>query len=136
MSLRNPNLNFEKQETKNLLARYDFKYFLQKNIEENNYQPDQIKVLFDSHTNAIAEMKTKYLKNRRQYNYFCEGQVRKMFKDGLLTSHLNLDGTREFSIIDFHGYGENWAFFEHWKKFQNRKVTSEKIWKIVTRIGS
>jgi len=130
------NLNFEDKSTKTLLSKLDFEYFLRQNIEVENYKTDDVNKIFSSYKKLKAELKIKSSQNKKQFYYFSEGQVRKMYTGGLLPSMFELDEGRKHTIFEFEPIGENWAYFDYWKKAYHRKLTNEKIWDIVVKTGS
>ena len=129
-------LDFEKDDTKKLLAKLDFEFFLKQNIEIEKYSTTDIDSIYSSFKTANGEIKRKAKGNRKQFNYYAEGQVRKMFTGGLLPALFELDESRSHSIIDFPVVGNSWAYFNYWRKYQRRKITKEKIWDIVVKSGS
>jgi hypothetical protein len=130
------NLNFENDETKKLLCKLDFGYFLRQNFEEENYNQVDIDTIYEVFKTTTEQIKEKAKKDSAQFNLYCESQVRKMFTGGLLTSTFGLDEGRGYTIFDFKGTGENWAYFYHWQKYHKRKVTLNKVWDITIKVGS
>lgn len=129
-------LNFEDKTTKELLSKLDFEYFLKQNIEIEKYSSENVEELYSSYQFHKKELGIKSKKNKKQFHYYIEGQVRKMFDGGLLPAMFELDGGRKHTIFDFPPIGENWAYFDYWKKSYNRKLTKERIWNYITRTGS
>lgn len=129
-------LSFEDETTKDLLARLDLKYFLEQNIQEENYTELALKQMRARFASTTAELKARSRKRSSQLHLFAEGQVRKMFNGGLLPSLFHLNDIRDFRIEDFVAFGDNWAYFNHWQKRHKRKVTGAKVWTIVVRSGS
>ncbi len=82
----------------------------------------------------IKQVKSK--KNKKQFNYYAEGQVRKMFTGGFLPALFELDETRRHTIHNFQGIGDSWAYFAYWQKYQKRKVSKEKVWDVLIKTGS
>ena len=70
------------------------------------------------------------------FYYFCEGKVRKGFTGGFLPSHFEMDESREHTIMRFEDVGEDWAYFYYWQKYYRRKITEEKIWEYIIKMGS
>ena len=132
----NTNLNFEDKSTKELLSKLDFEYFLRQNIEIENYNNEDVNKIFSNYKKYKTDLKIKSSQNRKQFYYFTEGQVRKMFTGGLLPAMFELDEGRKHTIFEFEPIGENWAYFDYWKKAYNRKLTREKIWNSVVKTGS
>lgn len=130
------NTEFDKKPTKELLTKLNFEYFLNRNIREEKYTEENIQKLYSSFKSNQARIRMEVKENPKQFNYFCEGQVRKMFTGGLLTSHFNLDDTRELTIIDFAEYGTNWAYFMHWQQNQKNQLKKEKIWNSLIKTGA
>jgi hypothetical protein len=129
-------LNFEYNETKAYLAKLDFEFFLKQNIEAENYSQADIDKVYSTYHQTTKLIRSKAKANKKQFNYYVEGQVRKMFTGGFLPALFELDESRGHTIFDFPGVGESWAYFKHWQTYQNRKVTKEKIWDRVVKTGS
>ncbi len=132
----NTNLNFENNDTKELLAKLDFEFFLKQNILVERYGEKDIQSIYTSYKTNLKELKNRAIGNKKQFHYFTEGKVRKMFIGGLLPAMFELSDDRSHTFIDFPGIGENWAYFKHWQKYYRRKITREKIWSIVLKSGS
>jgi len=130
------DLNFEQDTTKKLLSQLDFDFFLKQNIEKEKYKQEDIDKIYLSYRQTLTLIKTKAKENKKQFNFYSEGQVRKMFTGGLLPSMFELNETRGHTLIDFPAVGENWAYFSHWQTYQKRKITREKIWNIIIKTGS
>jgi len=129
-------LDFEKEDTKNLLAKLDFGFFLEMNINDHTYNRNDIDIIYSEFEKTKQLIKTKSKENKKQYNYFTEVQVRKMFTGGLLPSTFGLNESRGYTIMDFKSTGENWAYFDHWQKYQKHKITKAKIWDFTVKTGS
>lgn len=127
-------LNFEQDDTKKLLAKLDFEFFLKQNCEEEKYNQDDIDKIYISYQQTLKQIKAQ--ENKKQFNYFAEGKVRKMFTGEFLPALFELDESRRNIILDFSATGENWAYFKLWQIYYKRKVTKEKIWDIVIKTGS
>ena len=132
----NTALNFEDKETKELLSKLNFEFFLNQNIKTENYDKKNIDSIYLEFKNTENKIKSQIKNNRKQYNFYLEGQVRKMFTGGLLPGLFLLDESRKNVIFNFSGYGENWAYFNYWQKYYRRKITTQKLWNIITKIGS
>ncbi|MBE7510475.1 MAG: hypothetical protein HS118_09795 [Bacteroidia bacterium] len=130
------NLDFEQEDTKKLLSQLDFDFFLKQNIEKEKYKQEDIDKIYSSYRQTLTRIKTKAKENKKQFNFYSEGQVRKMFTGGLLPSMFELNENRGHTLIDFPAVGENWAYFSHWQTYQKRKITREKIWNIIIKTGS
>ena len=59
-----------------------------------------------------------------------------MFTGGFLPTLFHLDETRQHIFIAFSDIGNNWAYFEFWKKHYQKKVTREQIWDMTVKVGS
>jgi hypothetical protein len=130
------DFNFEQETTKKLLSQRDFEFFLKQNIEKSEYKQEDIDKIYSCFLQTVKQIKEKAKENKRQFNFYSEGKVRKMFTGGLLTSLFELDENRGHEIIDFSAIGEDWAYFNHWQIFQKRKITCDKIWNIIVKSGS
>lgn len=129
------NLDFETDDTKKLLAKLDFDFFLKQNIEIERYSQTDTENIYSNYKRTADEIKSKAKRNRRQFNFYAEGQVRKMFTGGFLPALFELDESRAHTIVDFQATGESWAYFKHWQKYQRRKITKEKIWDVIIKTG-
>lgn len=130
------SLNFEDKDTKELLSKLDFNFFLRQNIEEEKYKQDEVDTLYNSYKTTLKELKQKYKKDKKQANYFLEGQVRKMFTGGFLPALFHLDEGRQHTMFAFQEIGEDLAYFKLWQDYYKRKVTAKKVWDIVVKVGS
>lgn len=130
------NLNFDHKETKKLLSKLDFEFFLKQNIEKEKYEKIDIDKIYSSYKTTSIQIKTKGKDNKKQFYYYTEGQVRKMFTGGLLTSLFELDENRGVAIGNFLAVGDNWAYFSYWQKRYKRKIKAETVWEIVIKTGS
>ena len=129
------NLNFELEETKKLLSKLDFEFFLKQNIEKEKYNQSDIDKIYSSYNQTLQEIKTKAQAGKKQFHYSAEGQVRKMFTGGFLPALFELDESRGHTIFDFPAIGENWAYFKYWQIYKKRKITKEKIWNVTVKVG-
>jgi hypothetical protein len=130
------DLNFEQETTKKLLSKLDFEFFLKQNIEVEKYNQSDVDEIYTSYNSFKKELLARSKGNKKQFNYYTEGQVRKMFTGGLLPAMFELDEGRGHRLCDFPGIGENWAYFNHWQIYYKRKVTREKIWDFIIKTGS
>jgi hypothetical protein len=130
------NLNFEDIETKKLLLRLDFQFFLNRNADEEKYPQSDLQDIYNSYSLKLKELENKSKENIDQHFLFAEGQVRKMFTGGFLPALFHLDETRQHIFIAFSDIGNNWAYFEFWKKHYQKKVTREQIWNMTVKVGS
>ena len=129
-------LSFEQDTTKKLLSQLDFAFFLKQNTEKEKYKQEDIDKIYSAHRQTLIQIKAKAKENRKQFNFYSEGHVRKMFTGGFLPSLFELNENRGHRFIDFSAIGENWAYFSHWQAYQKRKITREKIWNIIVKTGS
>ena len=129
-------LNFEDKSTKELLSKLDFEYFLNQDIENENYSPENISEIKNEYLKNKQILKNKSRKKRLQFYFYIEGQVRKMFTGGFLPALFHLDESRDHTIIDFKSVGDAWAYFECWRNLYKKKLFKEKIWNYTIRIGS
>jgi hypothetical protein len=132
----NTDLNFEHDTTKKLLSKLDFEFFLKQNIEVEKYKQSDIDEIYTSYNSFKKKLLAKSKTNKKQFNYFAEGQVRKMFTGGLLPAMFELDEGREHTLFDFTGIGEDWAYFNYWQIYYKRKITGEKAWDVIIKTGS
>ena len=130
------NLNFEQEDTKKLLCKLDFEFFLKQNFEVEKYKQADIDNIYSNYETNLIKLKSKASQNKKQFHYFAEGQVRKMFTGGFLPALFELDESRGNTMFDFRIIGENWAYFEVWQTHQKQKVTKEKIWDFIVKTGS
>lgn len=129
-------LSFEDHEVKKLLSKLDIKFFLNQNIEENNYSSDDINLLYKSFENSIKQLKTKRRNNKKQFNYYLEGQTRKMFRGGFIPALFHLDNGRGLHLFDFKSVGKDLAYFKLWQDYFNSKNIKDEIWNYIIKIGS
>ncbi|MDR3652595.1 MAG: hypothetical protein P4L34_06455 [Paludibacter sp.] len=130
------NLNFENDDTKKLLCKLDYGYFLRLNFEEENYNQKDIDVINEAFKTTTKQLNEKAKLNSLQFNLYSETKVRKMFTGGSLLATFGLDESRKNTIYDFKSTGEDWAYFNHWQKYYKRKITLNKVWNIVIKTGS
>lgn len=130
-------LDFEDDKTKALLSKYDLLFFLEKNIEDNNYAKEDIDTIHREYNSKILELKNRRkLDNRTQSNHYIEGQARKMFRGGLIPALFHLDNGKKFTFLDFKTAGEDLAYFKLWQEYYKSKVTAERVWSFVIKLGS
>ncbi len=130
------NLDFEDKSTKDLLSKYDMSFFLNQNIDDNDYSDEDISTMRDSFQFYQKDLIEKSKENSEQLFLYVEGQVRKMVTGGSLPSLFNLNETRELRILDFKASGHDWAYFSYWQKHYKRKVRLEQFWEWTTKVGS
>lgn len=135
MSLKT-DLDFEHKETKELLSKLNFEYFLKEHIAVENYSQDEVDQIYTSFKNTTLDLKKRAKNNKKQFHYFLEGQVRKGFTGGFLPAMFHLDRGRSHHFVDFPGVGENWAYFKFWADNYKKKLTRKKIWDIITKVGA
>lgn len=129
-------LTFEDSDTKKLLTKLDFEYFLRQNFRAESYQQTAIDKLYEAFKDKSEDLRKRAGENRRQLHLYAEGQVRKMFTGGLLPTLFHLNDLRGLTITDFAGVGGNWAYFDHWQRYHKRTLRREKAWTIIVRTGS
>jgi hypothetical protein len=129
-------LSFENEETKVLLSKLQFKYFLNKNIGDENYNSESIKQMNIKYLETSNKLRNDSKNNKTQQRYYLEGQVRKMFTGGFLPAVFQLDESRRHTFSDFEAAGENWAYFDHWQRLYKRKLFFKKCWENIIKIGS
>lgn len=130
------NLDFEQETTKKILSKYNFKFFLQLNIEREGYSQTAIGEIYNGYNTARTLIRAKSKKNKKQFGYYAEGQVRKMFIGGFLPSMFELDESTQHVFYDFPSIGENWAYFSYWQEYHKRKLTWVKVWDIIVKTGT
>lgn len=130
------DLSYENYETKKLLCKFDFEFFLTKNLEEEKYAEASINEIYESFKLTKIEIKKNVEKNKNQFNLYCESKVRKMFNGGFLPSTFGLNEQRRYTILDFKETGANWAYFNHWQKYYKKKIFLEKFWGVTVKVGS
>lgn len=61
-----------------------------------------------------------------------------MFEDkGFLPSFLGLKGgVYSRTTIDFKGFGDSWAYFDQWQKYERRKFKRKTAWDYITKVGA
>ena len=128
------HLDFESDQTKKLLCKLNFKFFLEQTLEAGTYSQKNIDDIHSSYRLVKSEIASK--SSSKQLGYFMEGKVRKMFTGGFLPALFELDETRQHTIFDFPEVGRNWAYFDYWQRFYRRKVTRDKAWDFITKAGS
>ena len=128
--------SFESQDTREFISNIDFEYFLQMNIAERSYSQSEIDSMYRSYELTKVKIKQARKKNKKQYNLFLEGQVRKMYYGGFLPTMFNMNDIREHFLTDFEAVGENWAYFKYWQRFYKNKLTTQKILELITKGGS
>lgn len=130
------DLSFEHTDTKKLLSKMGFEYFMKQHLSTEKYNQIDIDNIYKSYKTTSLQLKNRQKENRAQFYFFCEGQVRKMFTGGFLPSLFGLNETRRQTFIDFPAVGESWAYFKVWQKHYKRKMTLEKTWDVIVKSGS
>ncbi|MAY84192.1 MAG: hypothetical protein CMP59_08675 [Flavobacteriales bacterium] len=123
---------------KEALLLYDFEFFLEKDIEQNDYSESEVQLIYSTYQSVTNKLKSDRIKNPKQHHYYLEGQVRLMFEDkGFLAGFLGLKGGGySRSTIDFKAMGDNWAYFDMWQKYERRKFRRKTAWDYITKIGA
>ena len=122
---------------KELLLERDFKYFMEMEIAEGDYLEEDINSIYDSYRKHSEDIKTQLRKNKKQFLNYLYGQVILMFDGGFLPALFRLDGfTRSSQILDFEGYGESYAYFKFWQKYERRKRNRQTAWDYITKVGA
>ncbi|HAF27803.1 MAG TPA: hypothetical protein DCG75_02035 [Bacteroidales bacterium] len=130
------SLNFEDKSTKELISKLNFEFFLNQNIDKENYSKESISDIEKEFEICQRELKNKSKANRNQFYFYAEGQVRKMFIGGFLPALFELDESRSHTITDFKAVGESWAYFQYWSDKYRKKLRKEKLWVNFVRVGS
>jgi hypothetical protein len=123
-------------EEKDLYSKLDFNFFLSQNIIRENISPENVLLINKGYNKTIDVIKNARKINMAQFHLFIEGYVRKMHSGGMLGSHFNLSEVREFTILRFEEYGENWAYFEVWAKRERNLRMRKLIWKRIVEFGA
>ena len=118
------------------IAKRDFAYFLDKNISENRYSEESLTILLEARNKAKRDLLIQVQRNKKQALFFLDGEVRKMVHGGMLPAHFNMADHLKFSITDFESYGNDWALFEIWQKYEKKKIRYRKSWDITIKVGS
>ncbi len=130
------DLDFENPETKKLLSKLEFKFFLEQHINNEEYRAIDIEDIYSKYVFTAKLLKEQSKSNKKQFTYFTEGKVRRMFTGGFLPALFELDKSRTHHFLDFSAIGENWAYFDFWQKRYRRKLTKAKLWEFTTKSGS
>lgn len=123
-------------EEKELYSKLDFKYFLDQNIKRENLSSENLKLIEKGYIKTIELINVTRDANKAQFHLFIEGYVRKMHSGGMLGTHFNLSEAREFKVLRFEDYGENWAYFEAWAKRERFIRRRKTVWKRIVEIGA
>jgi hypothetical protein len=110
-------LNFEDLSTKKFLTKLDFEFFLKQNILKEKYSQEEIDRIYSTYKLTTTHIERESKNNKKQFNYYAEGQVRKMFTGGFLPALFELDEGRKQTFLNFDGVGESWAYFYFWQKY-------------------
>lgn len=124
------------EEEKALYCKYNFGYFLNKKMNSKKWNQEIINQITEAYENYKSVLLLEAKENKKQFYFFLEGQVRKMHSGGLLSTHFNLSEAIDSMSLNNKAYGENWAIFEIWAKYQKPKIRRKKIWKRTVEIGS
>lgn len=121
---------------KELLLERDFEYFLKKHIGLDENKKEDLDILYSSYAHYTKELKKQLKENKKQCLYYLHGQVMLMV-NGFLPGFFWLDGsTRSFHITRFEDFGDNWACFDLWQKYERRKRLQKNFWEYITKIGA
>lgn len=128
-------------EMKRLLVQFDTEYFLNAHLTEteSKYSNEEIAIVQQSYADALNSLTKKYSKNKKQEFLKIEGVVRKMYDGGMLLSAFGLDNRSKSLTIhkgQFAEYGEEFAYFELWRRKQKDKFIRNDFWKWLTRAGA
>jgi hypothetical protein len=129
-------LSFEDDSTKRVLSKLDFGFFLNQNIETKSYHELNIEEIHTSFQKTKTDILHQSKRNKKQFYYYSEGQVRKMFIGGLLPTLFGLNDMKEMSIMDFEGIGDNWAYFNFWRKQYRKIERRKKTWDYIIKAGA
>ncbi len=114
------NLSEQLKILENIYFRYDFDYFLRKNIDSNNYSVSDLEVLKHSFETNKSKLEKELAANKIQCILYIETELLKCHYGGALPTHFKLNDQISFEILRFDNYGEIWALFDIWKS--NLKV--------------
>jgi hypothetical protein len=129
-------LNFEDESVKELISKRDFKFFLEQQLLFEDCIQENRNQIFDSFNLKKAALLSQYKINKKQFYYYLEGNVRKMFTGGFLPAMFQLDESSYQRLLDFPNVGVNWAFFDLWATLYKRKVRKIKVWQFILKFGS
>lgn len=123
--------------TRDLYSKYDFRYFLDRHIDQNTYGSKDLEALHAAYSKVKSDLKRELKENRRQSLYALDGMIRKAHSGGLLPSLFNLDesrGTGDFT--NFEEIGKNWAYFEIWSRAERKKIFRKNLWDVMVKTGA
>lgn len=130
-------LKFENNDTKELLTKCNFVFFMQRIIEKHEYTKDELLAYDNEYKNTMTYLNDLLKINKYQYNLYIESQVSRSFSNGYLPCIFNLiPQMSDFDITDFKGTGVERAYFEVWQKFYKNKLTFRKLHKWYVNIGT
>jgi hypothetical protein len=120
-----------------LMLEYDFKYFLEKHIQESQYSNEDIQAIYNAYNTQKNLVKANLRKNKKQYYLWLNSAFIHQFDGGLLPTLFEINPeVKKHTIVDFEQYGIQWAYFEAWQKHQRFKHKSQKAWDVIVKIGS
>jgi len=119
-----------------MYAERDFKFFLQKNIKENNYPQSDIDQIHAGYDTKKLELIKEVKLNKRQTLLYLDGIMLKLVNGGFLTSLFGLNETRKLIIIRFFDCGTDWAYFDLWQKYERKRMFKKKLWSGFTKVKS
>ncbi|WP_223653147.1 hypothetical protein [Hymenobacter psoromatis] len=122
--------------TRRLYCRYDYAYFVRRNLAENDYTKSEVQEMHDGRLAKLKELQRAIKNNKKQALHSIEGGIRKMHSGGHLPSHFELNEMRSYGILDFAGCGESWAYFEVWRKYERWRLFWKDFWNVVMKVGA
>lgn len=130
------DLNFEDDKTKNLLLKYDFKYFISEHIASKDYSEIHEKEMFQSYEETKKELRKNKSKKKAQYYLSLEATIRRVYNGGFLPTLFGLNNLSNLSILNLYEVGEIWTHFETWQRLYRRSQVKKRTWNIITKFGS
>jgi len=122
---------------KELLLDRDYEFFLKITIEEQDYNQEQVDIIYQSFNHRKKLLYKDLKKNKKQFLNYLYGQVILQFEGGFLPSIFRFDGfTREIEIVNFKQEGIEWAYFHIWQKYERRKMKRKNVWEHITKTGA
>ncbi|MBK9413676.1 MAG: hypothetical protein IPN61_09700 [Bacteroidetes bacterium] len=124
------------KESRELYSKLNFNFFLYNNTRIANRTNDLISTIEKQYIITINHLRKVQKKNKQQFHYLLEGEVKQMHLGDFLENHFMLNNVVEFEIIDAKAYGESWAYFELWAKREKIKRRKKIFWKRLVEIGA
>lgn len=121
---------------KELYTRYDYEFFLKRNLERGSYSPEDIAEVYTSYQNVKSGLKKEIKQNRRQMYFLIEGRIKKLHAQGILPMRFKLSERRSGGILNFEAEGESWAYFDLWKRNEKKKLLRKRLWDVTIKIGA